>query len=63
MSGVVHAGRLMSYMYISPTGDECVNGEDWWYDGNVTAGTWHTMYMYIKLNTPGESPSSTHSAV
>lgn len=53
----------MSYMYISPTGDECVNGEDWWYDGNVTAGAWHTMYMYIKLNTPGESPSSTHSAV
>ena len=63
MSMAVPAGRLMSYMYISPTDEECVNGEDWWYDANVTAGVWHTMFMYIKLNTPGAPPTSIRCAI
>jgi hypothetical protein len=43
----------MSYMYVTPTDDECINGENWWYDKAVEADVWYTMYMYIKLNTPG----------
>lgn len=57
-SGTMHhsmrAGRLMSYMYATPTKDECVNGENWWYgDTRIQAGVWYTMYMHIKLNHPG----------
>lgn len=43
----------MSYMYATPTKEECVNGENWWYEKSIEAEVWYTMYMYIKLNTPG----------
>lgn len=47
------AGQLVSYMYITPTEGECVNGEDWKYDEVAEADKWYTMYMYIRLNDPG----------
>jgi hypothetical protein len=48
------AGQLVTYMYITPTTDTCVNGEDWLYKQKAEADVWYTMYMYIKLNTPGK---------
>lgn len=48
-----HAGQLVSYMYITPTKTECVNGEDWKYNKFAEGGKWYTMYMHVKLNEPG----------
>ena len=49
----MHAGQLVTYMYITPTECECINGEDWPYTKAAEADKWYTMYMYIKLGTPG----------
>jgi hypothetical protein len=47
----------MSYMYATPTDDECINGENWYYNMTAKAEVWYTMYMHVKLNTPGGRPT------
>lgn len=46
-------GALMSYMYYPGKSADHNCGEDWFYDVNAQAGTWHTINLYVKMNTPG----------
>ena len=49
---------LMTYVYYAGMDPATNCGEDWHWNVATTSGQWHTIEMYIKVNTPGALPPS-----
>lgn len=50
--------QLMSYSYYAGMPPETNCGENWYWDSTTSSGTWHTIEMYLKINTDGALPSA-----
>ena len=48
---------LMSYSYYAGMDPSTNCGEDWHWGVGTSSGDWHTIEMYVKVNTDGATPA------